>query len=204
MIASVAGTLLHKTTQVAVVNVQGVGYEVHVPLSTFYRLPDPPAALTLYTHTYLREDTLQLYGFLSREERDLFILLLSISGIGPKLGLNVLSAMSVGEFLAAARSGDAARFAVVPGVGKKIAARLALELREKPLILAAADVGTTGPRTARTAQAAMLDDVLSALVNLGYKRQKAEETVKKVLAEHDGDLSVEALIKESLKRLSRG
>src|SRR3990172_9400478 len=132
MIALIRGHLIVKTPQYAIVDVNGVGYKVFMPLSTFSRLPDNNKdEVTLHTYTHLREDAIQLYGFLSAEERDFFTTLITISGIGPKMGLNILSGSSLSELMKTVESEDAKRLSMIPGVGKKTAARIILELKEK-------------------------------------------------------------------------
>src|SRR5919109_2391776 len=131
MIAALTGRLASKQPSTITLDVQGVGYEVSIPLSTFYALPDPSDVVSLSIHTHLREDAIQLFGFLTPQEKDAFILLIGISGIGPKLGLSVLSALSVPDFVSAVQAGDVEKLATVPGIGKKSAARIALELKDK-------------------------------------------------------------------------
>jgi len=201
MIAAVTGQLIHKSPASVIVDVHGVGYQVFTPLSTFYHLPEIKETVTLKTYTHVREDALQLYGFLTMEEKDLFLLLITISGIGPKLAINILSGMPVTELVSAVRQGDVARLCSIPGIGQKIAARLALELKEKIAAIKTAEVETVPGESEERRQ--MLEDALSALVNLGYQRGMAKEVVRKISLASEGELSVETLLKESLKRLSR-
>lgn len=201
MIATITGQLIHKSPAYVIVDVHGVGYQVFTPLSSFYHLPEIKETVTLKTYTHVREDALQLYGFLTAEEKDLFLLLITISGIGPKLAINILSGMPVAELVSAVRQGDVARLCSIPGIGQKIAARLALELKEKIAAIKTAEVETVPGESEERRQ--MLEDALSALVNLGYQRSMAKEVVRKISLAHEGDLSVETLLKESLKRLSR-
>ena len=201
MIASIAGVLISKSPNSIIVDVHGVGYQVFIPLSTFYRLPELSKPVTLHTYTHVREDALQLYGFFHQEEKAVFLLLLGISGIGPKLAVNILSGLPLAEFVAAVRQGDEAKLGSIPGVGPKTAARLALELKEKiqgvvPMEAAVGD-------RAKAQDSKKMEDAVSALVNLGYKTPQAKEAVKKVLVASDGDLSVESLIKDALRILSR-
>ena len=201
MIASIAGVLISKSPNSIIVDVHGVGYQVFIPLSTFYRLPELSKPVTLHTYTHVREDALQLYGFFHQEEKAVFLLLLGISGIGPKLAVNILSGLPLAEFVAAVRQGDEAKLSSIPGVGPKTAARLALELKEKiqgvvPMEAAVGD-------RAKAQDSKKMEDAVSALVNLGYKTPQAKEAVKKVLVASDGDLSVESLIKDALRILSR-
>lgn len=201
MIASIAGVLISKSPNVIIVDVHGVGYQVFIPLSTFYRLPELSKPITLHTYTHVREDVLQLYGFFTREEKAVFLLLLGISGIGPKLAINILSGLPLQEFVAAVRQGDELKLSSIPGVGAKTAARLALELKEKIQGVAPIEV-LVGDR-AKAQDSKKMEDAVSALVNLGYKTPQAKEAVKTVLMASDGDLSVESLIKDTLRMLSR-
>jgi Holliday junction DNA helicase RuvA len=141
MIAQLAGALAHKSPEHIIVDVQGVGYQVFVSLNSFYRLPEPGNRVDLLIHTHVREDALQLYGFMDRQEKDLFQLLIGISGIGPRLGLNILSGMRADELQEALEAGDLARLVAIPGVGKKTAERLVLELRDKVKLLKGARDG---------------------------------------------------------------
>lgn len=201
MIATITGQLIHKSPAYVIVDVHGVGYQVFTPLSSFYHLPEIKETVTLKTYTHVREDALQLYGFLTTEEKDLFLLLITISGIGPKLALNILSGMPVAELVSAVRQGDVARLCSIPGIGQKIAARLALELKEKIAAIKTMEVEIVPGENEERRQ--MIEDALSALVNLGYQRTIAKEVVRKISLAYEGELSVETLLKESLKRLSR-
>src|SRR5262245_21594570 len=139
MIAALTGTLVSKTPQSLILDVHGVGYEVFTSLQTYYRLPEPKEAISFHIHTHVREDALHLYGFLSREEKAAFLLLLSVSGVGPRLALALLSGLTVRELASAIGAGDARTLCAVPGVGNKTAARLILELKEKMAALGSAD-----------------------------------------------------------------
>ena len=195
MIAHVRGHLAVKTPQYAVVDVNGVGYKVFIPLTTFTRLPHDNAEIMLHTYTHVREDAILLYGFLSVEERDFFITLLSISGVGPKMGLNLLSGSSLSDLMKIVESDDAKRLSMIPGVGRKTAARIILELKEKLPVLSSAE---GEPHVDHSIAA----DALSALVNLGYPRAQAYEVVRKV-RESKREISIESLIKESLRTLAK-
>jgi Holliday junction DNA helicase RuvA len=194
MIAQLAGSLAYKSPEHLVVDVQGVGYQVLVSLNSFYRLPEPGAPVRLIIHTHVREDALQLYGFIDREEKELFLLLTSVSGIGPRLALNILSGTPTNELLEALEAGDLVRLVAIPGVGKKTAERLVLELRDKIKLV----------RSARTADGGqpvtgLEGEAVSALVNLGYRRNEAERAVKVACAAGASDL--EAVIRTALKRV---
>jgi Holliday junction DNA helicase RuvA len=194
MIAQLQGTLIHKSPEQLVVDVHGVGYLVLVSLNSFYRLPEPGGAVKLLVHTHVREDALQLFGFLEQTEKELFLLLMSVSGIGPRLALNILSGKPLDQLLDALEAGDLVRLVAIPGVGKKTAERLVLELRDK----------VKQTRAARGEPAATaagdLEEAISALVNLGYRRNEAERAVKSASAE--GAQEIETLIRGALKRLS--
>jgi Holliday junction DNA helicase RuvA len=195
MIAQLTGTLAHKSADHLVIDVHGVGYLVHVSLNSFYRLPSAGAPVTLLVHTHVREDTLQLYGFVDRAEKELFLLLLSISGIGPRLALNILSGSSVEELQTALGAGDVVRLVAIPGVGKKTAERLVVELRDKAKLVksaASADNGRAAP--------GLETEAVSALLNLGYRQAEAERAVKAARAGGAGDL--EAVIRTALRRVS--
>lgn len=195
MIAHVRGHLVVKTPQYAVIDVNGVGYKVFIPLTTFTRLPHDNAEIILHTYTHVREDAILLYGFSSAEERDFFTTLLTISGVGPKMGLNLLSGSSLSDLMKIVESEDTKRLSMIPGVGKKTAARIILELKEKLPVLGDSEGGTGMGHT-------IAADALSALINLGYPRAQAYEAVRKV-REQDRDIPVESLIREALKILSR-
>ncbi len=198
MIASITGILTTKTPSLLIIDVHGIGYQVFVPLSTFYHLPEVKETTSLQTYTHVREDAFQLYGFLTLLEKELFLLLLGVSGIGPKLALNILSGMEIMELAAAIQEGNIQRLRAIPGVGPKTAGRLVLELKEKVASLKLAGLPLAEPLA--SGEDKIVADALSALVNLGYNRSEA----KKVLdgAELNGS-SVEGLIKQALKKLAR-
>ena len=205
MIARIEGKLVYKSTDYLIVDVNGVGYRIFVPLSTYYALPEIDENLQLRIVTIVREDVFRLFGFLTKKEQEMFEHLLSISKIGPKLGLNTLSGMSADVLKDAITRGDIEKINSIPGIGKKTAERIVLELKEKlgKIALDTSEaVGSTIP-SAKTE----LQDALSALINLGYKKQSAELALKKVstnLKNNDAEESfnVETLIKGSLKILA--
>jgi Holliday junction DNA helicase RuvA len=170
VIGRLVGRLASKATDHVIVDVAGVGYLVQIPLSTFYELPDAESPASLWIHTYVREDALALYGFLTERERSLFLMLIGVAGIGPRVALTVLTGIPPAELVAALQSSDVRRLMAVPGVGKKTAERMVLELAEK-----ASKFG--GEPGAARAAAVSPDDVLSALVNLGYRKGDAERAV---------------------------
>jgi Holliday junction DNA helicase RuvA len=198
VIAFLRGRILDKQPNRLTVDVNGVGYDVSVPLSTFYGLGEPGAEVSLRVHTHVREDALALYGFASRLEQDLFERLIAISGIGPKVALAVLSGIEPGELTRAIERADLARLTAIPGVGKKTAERIVLELKDR-LPRAAIAPAVSG---AAADASALRDDVLSALVNLGYHRPLAEKAVEAaVKATPDGNF--ERTLKQALRELAR-
>jgi holliday junction DNA helicase RuvA len=207
MIAHLSGTLLAKQATSVILDVGGVGYEVTIPLSTFYDLEDAGSVVALRIYTYVREDALQLYGFKTARERELFLRLISVSGIGPKLGVTMLSGMSADEIIASIRTNNLARLTSIPGVGRKTAERLVLDLRDKIAALSSpaleeefgAKTGGTAPSTAD----AIRDDALSALQNLEYPKAAAEKAVTAAISE-GGELSVELILRRALRLLAKG
>jgi Holliday junction DNA helicase RuvA len=202
MIAFLSGKLLEKQANSVIVDVGGVGYEVVIPLSTFYELGEPGTDVELRIYTHVREDAIQLFGFKTTHERDLYLKLISVQGIGAKSGVTMLSGMSADEIVAAIRSNDLGRLTAIPGVGRKTAERLVIELRDKVGDLAAA-AGTASSISADELPSdVVFDDALSALVNLGYQKAAAERALKKVV--QDGtDMSVQKLLRRSLQVLAK-
>ncbi|HXE91985.1 MAG TPA: Holliday junction branch migration protein RuvA [Terriglobales bacterium] len=195
MIAHLRGRLISKHPNQAVVEAAGVGYDVNISIPTFSGLPDVGREVALFVHTHVREDALALYGFLHAEEKQLFERLLQVSGIGPKLAITVLSGMPAEQLVAAIRSGDVARLTRIPGIGKKTAERMALELRDKLDALA-------GAVPAAPAASPVEEDVLSALLNLGYGRPQAERALAAATRNGKAD-TFEALFREALAALTR-
>jgi Holliday junction DNA helicase RuvA len=205
MIAHLSGTLLSKQATSVIVDVSGVGYEVTIPVSTFYDLEDVGGNVQLRIYTHVREDALQLYGFKTARERELFLKIISVSGIGPKLGITLLSGMSADELIASIRTNNLARLTLIPGVGRKTAERLILELREKIAELSSEqleeELGAKPEATGPT-EDTVRGDSLSALLNLGYQRSAAEKAIDAALNE-GGDITVESILRRSLKKLAR-
>jgi Holliday junction DNA helicase RuvA len=199
MIAHLSGTLRQKETQAVIIDTGGVGYEVHVPLSTFYSLPEIGDPVELHIHTHVREDSLALFGFQTPLEKGLFLLLISVSGIGPRLATNILSGMGPEELLEAIARGDAVRLQSIPGIGRKTAERMALELKEKAQ-KAQGDLTAPKERPGETPDRKVLEDALSALVNLGYPLKTAKAAVEKAHA-MGRQQTLEGLIKEALRIL---
>ncbi len=206
MIAHLSGTLLSKQATSVILDVAGVGYEVSIPLSTFYELEDPGSNVQLRIYTHVREDALQLYGFKTARERELFLRLISVSGIGPKLGITLLSGMSADEMITSIRNNNLAKLTLIPGVGRKTAERLVMELRDKVASLSAGvdeELGARSDAAAVPTEDSMRADALSALLNLGYQRNAAEKAVTASLSE-DGEVSVESILRSSLRKLAKG
>jgi len=206
MIGHLSGTLLSKQATSVIVDVSGVGYEVTIPLSTFYDLADVNSPVQLRIYTHVREDTLQLFGFKTARERELFQKIITVTGIGPKLGITLLSGMSADELIASIRTNNLARLTLIPGVGRKTAERLIVELREKVAELSSAQLeeefGAKPEVSAEATEDSVRADALSALLNLGYQRSGAEKAIDSALGE-GGDLTVESVLRRSLKKLAR-
>lgn len=201
MIAYLEGVLREKTPARVVVDVNGVGYELWVPLSTFTELPDESKTVALRVHTHVREDAIQLFGFGTARERALFELLLRTSGIGPKLALSVLSGMETERLFVAISSGDVAALQSVPGVGRKTAERIVLELRERAAELAGASLAQRPAVAAPLAETA--EQALSALLHLGYTRGQAQRVLEEAAEESGADAALEVLLRAALRRLAR-
>jgi len=201
MIAQIRGRLASKEPHRVVVDVNGVGYQLFIPLSTFYQLPEVPAEVLLHTHTHVREDAIQLFGFHTRNEQALFELLQGVTGIGPRLATNILSGISVEELVPALSEGNLTRLRAVPGVGKKLAERLVVELREKVgnSRLAQAPAAPTGPTPAPDR---LVEDVVSALVNLGCNRKEAIKAAEAARQQLGPTAEFEKLIKAALRAMT--
>lgn len=199
MIALLTGLIAHKSPDHIVLDVQGVGYRVHIPFSTYYELPEEGGKTSLHIHTSVREDAILLYGFRTRLEKSFFQLLISVSGVGPKLARDILSNIQPGPLAQALAQSDLGKLSTIPGIGKKTAERLVLELKDKAGKL---DLSSLPAADARVIPADdVAEDVISALLNLGYK----EPQVRKALAGLDagGGVSVEGLLKQALKTLMK-
>jgi len=201
MIGHLRGQLAEKRPSQVIVDVGGVGYQVAVPLSTFYALGELRDDVTLLIHTHLREDSIALYGFLTSREKQFFELLLSASGVGPVLALKILSGMSVEELVPAIRAGDLPRLTRIPGVGRKTAERIVVELRDKLAAMEAPEPERGGATGGSPLEA----DVISALLNLGYDRRTSEKAVEDAQADQKSgpDANFEGLLRASLQQLSR-
>jgi holliday junction DNA helicase RuvA len=200
MIGYLRGQLLHKRPSQVTLDVNGVGYEVQIPLTTFYELPEEGSEVRLKIHTHVREDALQLFGFHSQREKDFFLKLISISGIGPKLAVTILSGAKVEELAHAVADGNIARLTTIPGVGRKTAERLVLELKSQIAHF-------LPPEQAQASRAldkpdALQEDTISALVNLGYPRPAAEKALAWVLRSEDTARTFEDLLRSTLHKLA--
>jgi Holliday junction DNA helicase RuvA len=198
VIAWLRGRLIEKAPTRVILDVQGVGYDVAVPVSTFYALGDPGAEVTLRVHTHVREDALALFGFLTAFELTVFERLIATSGIGPKLALAVLSGIEAADLVRAVQRGDVARLTRIPGVGRKTAERICLELKDRLPVVEGDDATAPPPPPAD----ALRDDLVSALVNLGYHRTAVDKVLDRQLA--DGDPPpFDAALRAALKDLAR-
>jgi len=198
MIALLQGNIAYKSIDHVILDVNGVGYRLLIPLSSYYSLPDD-GQTRLFVHTHVRDDAILLFGFLTVEEKEMFSILISVSGVGPKLAINILSHIPAHELTTALASGDINRLSSLPGIGKKTAERLVLELKDKVPQLA---VTTTDDERATLSQKRdSLDDLISALINLGYKENLARKAVESM--ELNPDISFEAALKGALKLLGQ-
>jgi Holliday junction DNA helicase RuvA len=200
MIAHLRGVLLEKHPNQIIVDVGGVGYELTIPVSTFTSLPDAGGEVRLRVHTHVREDALTLFGFTTREEKSLFEKLISVSGIGPKLAVTILSGLAAADLINAIRSGDVHQLVRIPGIGKKTAERLVLELREKLDAIAGGAAAVVAVGKPKPAFSSDEEDVISALMNIGATRAAAETAVNKAKAEGAGE-GFENLFRIALKLL---
>ncbi len=196
MIARISGKLLSKKPTVAIVDVNGIGYRVNISLNTFYSLPDEGGEVALVTHTHVREDQLGLYGFVMEGEKETFERLITISGVGPKLAVTILSGIPYIKLIEAIGSGDLAMLTSIPGVGKKTAQRLIVELKDKFADMAPLAQGESAPHD----EAEGYDDAVEALVSLGYRKIDARSAVRAALAK-DGGQNLETILKEALKKM---
>lgn len=201
MIARINGILIQKTPASLIVETMGVGYEIIVPLTTFYELPEVGQNVILQIYTQVREDAITLFGFFSQTEKDIFQLLITVNGIGPKLAMNILSGTNPPELIRAISRGDLNRLVRIPGVGKKMAEKLIFDLRDKKIIDLSEDEARGKPVTMDLQE--MMDDALSALMNLGYKNQAVQDVLEKVFREaSEEEISLDVVLKKTLKILA--
>lgn len=201
MIAWLSGTMIHKSVHYVVVDVNGIGYQVFIPLTTYYELPDPDQPITLHIYTHVKQDGINLFGFKKKEEREIFQAMIGVSGIGPRLAVNILSGVSVEEFIKAVMRGDLRRLMGIPGVGRKTGERLLLELKDK-LSKWGREEDSMLMATGRDGWKDLEEDALSALVNLGYKSGAAREAVAQTVKEQGVDAGLDVILKGALKRLA--
>ncbi|MGZ5467932.1 MAG: Holliday junction branch migration protein RuvA [Candidatus Aminicenantales bacterium] len=194
MIAYLKGTLIDKTPGRVIVDTGGVGYTAAIPVSSFVHLGEIGGTVELFIHTHLSDDALALYGFVSREEKDMFLKLIGISGIGPKLALNILSGIAPADLEDAVRASDLARISLVPGIGKKTALRITMELQDKLEKKEKLLAGKGSPEK---------EDLLSALQNMGFRRKEAERAVDQTLAANKPGTEFEKLLRDGLRRLAK-
>ena len=200
MIAFLRGPLLRKTTQSIIIDAAGIGYEVFIPLSTYYSLPETEEKVSLHIYTHVRDDALLLFGFQTTLEKDLFLMLISVSGIGPKLALNILSGIGPQELIEAIASGDSVRLQAIPGIGKKTSERISLELKDRAL-KTIGDQEVSVPALSGGQESLIMDDALSALINLGYSAKAGTTAIKKAQS-LKSNIRLEELIREALKILA--
>ena len=200
MYSFLAGILAEKSPTLITIDVNGIGFQLMIPVSTYQKLPETGAKVKLFTQHVVREDAEFLFGFASEEERSLFKLLMSVSGIGPKLAITILSGLSVQELKRAIVDGSVPSLTAISGVGRKTAERLIVELREKVVIEGRADMEKWGPGASK--HEALIDDSLKALISLGYSKQNARAAIQKVLEKQGKEkLSTELVVRESLKQI---
>jgi Holliday junction DNA helicase RuvA len=200
MIGQLRGLLLLKKPNMVLLDVHGVGYEISIPLTSFYELPGEGSEISLRIHTHVREDTLALFGFHTQREKDFFLKLISISGIGPKLAVGILSGARVEELAQAIAEGNLARLTAIPGVGRKTAERLVLELKSQITPFLLREQAGAAPETQKLS--AVEEDILSALINLGYQKAPAEKALSMVLRSGESDRSFEDILRKTLRRLA--
>ena len=201
MIALISGKIVYKGISHVIVDVQGVGYRVFIPLTTFYELPGTGEPVTLHIHTNVKQDAINLFGFYTIQERDLFQLMISVSGIGPKMSMNILSGISAQELLGAISGGNVGKLIRIPGVGKKMAERLVLELKEKVVKKMMMEESPQAGLQNRMDDI-IAEDVLSALVNLGYKNNVAKDALDRALRSSEEKMEMDKLLKKTLKFLA--
>jgi len=201
MIARINGTLIQKTPVSLIVEAMGVGYEVFVPLTTFYELPEVGEKIVLHIYTQVREDAITLFGFISQREKDIFQLLITVNGIGPKLAMNILSGTDPQELIRSVTRGDLNRLVRIPGVGKKMAERIIFDLRDKKIAEVSGSQADDKPSEPDVQE--MKDDALSALMNLGYRNQAVQDVLDQVFKEvKEEEMSLDILLKKTLKILA--
>jgi Holliday junction DNA helicase RuvA len=201
MIARISGTLIEKSVSHIVVDAHGIGYRVFVPLTTFYELPEAGEAVSLHTYTNVREDAIHLFGFFTTEEKDVFELMLTVTGIGPKLAVNILSGIAARDLIEAISRGNIGRLVGIPGVGKKTAERMVLELKDK-LTKIFSDKSAQKVGNLIETESILQEDAISALVNLGYRNNAVREIIEKIIQSSEEKLTLDILLKKALKQFA--
>lgn len=203
MIAWLRGKLLYKDMDMVVIDVQGVGYRLFIPLNTYYDLPEAGDELSLKVHTVVREDAIHLFGFLTDHEREAFVSLIGIAGIGPRLARNILSGIRPDELADAVIGEDGERLRAIPGVGKRMADRILVELQGKVLHFTSEGQRRAIDKTLKEGEDKLLEDVMSALLNLGYRKSEVSKVIQTAREASQGPLTVESWLKEALRLLSK-
>jgi len=194
MIGYLKGTLIEKKTNQLIIDCNGVGYLASVPLSTYLKAGSPGDKIEILIYTHMTDNSLTLFGFFSEDEKDLFLKLISISGIGPKIALNILSGIGVSDLEEAISQGDIARISLIPGIGKKTAMRIALELQEKLALK---------QKILKSSSLQEREDLISAFVNMGFKRREVEKIIDETIKTHSMEAGLDTLLREGLKLLAK-
>ena len=202
MIARIVGTLIYKSFDHVIVDAYGIGYRIFVPLTTFYELPEAGQPVTLTIHTHVKQDAISLFGFNSSEDKKIFQLMIAVTGIGPRLAMNILSGISADELIRAVSQGNLSRLVSIPGVGKKMGERMILELKDKVAPISSEEMVSTEVSEDMKQHELVKEDALSALVNLGYKRVLAKEILEKVVNGTTEPITIDIVLKESLRILA--
>jgi len=201
MIARISGTLVQKSASQIVVDAGGVGYGISIPLTTFYELPEKGQPVAVHVHTHVKQDSIALFGFFTEREKSLFELMIGVTGIGPKVALSILSGISAADFITSVSQENLARLVTIPGVGKKTAERIVLELKDKMRKIAQdLPEGRDAVMPAKPDDL-LREDALSALVNLGYRTNAVKEVLDKLLKELPPDATIDVLLKKALRAL---
>jgi Holliday junction DNA helicase RuvA len=202
MIARIVGTLIYKSFDHVIIDAYGIGYRIFIPLTTFYELPEAGQSVTLNIHTHVKQDAISLFGFYSSEDKEIFQLMISVTGIGPRLALNILSGISADELIRAVSQGNLSRLVSIPGVGKKMGERMILELKDKVVPISSEEIISTEVSEGMRQHELVKEDALSALVNLGYKKGLAQEILDKVVDGTTEPITIDIVLKESLRILA--
>jgi Holliday junction DNA helicase RuvA len=202
MIARIVGTLIYKSFDHVIIDAYGIGYRIVVPLTSFYELPEAGQSVTLNIHTHVKQDAISLFGFYSSEEKEIFQLMIAVTGIGPRLAMNILSGISADELIRAVSQGNLSRLVSIPGVGKKMGERMILELKDKVMPISSEEMISKEVSEGMRQHELVKEDALSALVNLGYKKGLAKEILEKVVNGTTEPITIDVVLKESLRILA--